>query len=733
LTTNDTRIQSVDSANERAWDGLSAQPQSALEEAEKALAAATEAGYAKGVADAHLNIGWSKYYLTRLPEAYRAFLDVYREYQELGDVLGVCKSLNALGVYHYSIFRLEKAVDYFTQSLEVAKTNGIEDRELIVRINIGELCLVLGNPQDALEYLMPAYTRMAGVLPPSNVADCLRNIGKAFLQLDNPALAAEYTRRSYAIAKDVGESIMATESLETLADVAIRCGEYGEAERLVTEGRELVAATGNANQRVGLLIVEGALLNAMGRPSDALAPLGRAEALSESLSLKSRLFKAHELMSEAYRALGDYERALEYYKKYSDFRQLVQHEDTANKIRGFQVQVDIERAQQEAEIYRLRNIDLKEKTEALEDINRQITSISRIGQRITASLDYGTVVRTLYDCLKPLIAIDMFGVALADPDRGQLVYKRYYEDGVRKNDWRISLTTDSSFTVWAFKNNKPVLITDKELEYGQYLPRRPVSRGRPSQSIVCMPLSIEDKALGVMTIQNYEPRAYSPRDLSFLKALSPYVSIAVENALIHDRLEVLNRALSDEKRRLERATLKISHLANHDTLTGLPNRRLLVELMDKSVETAKRTGGKIGVVFMDLDDFKPINDQFGHTAGDSALVAMADRIRGLVRASDIVARIGGDEFLAVITNIRNRDDVERVARKVIEECEKPLTFSGASWKVGVSIGIALFPDDGEVIEDLVNRADSAMYRVKHMSKNAYAFWGDAGRSPNGLD
>ena len=80
---------------------------------------------------------------------------------------------------------------------------------------------------------------------------------------------------------------------------------------------------------------------------------------------------------------------------------------------------------------------------------------------------------------------------------------------------------------------------------------------------------------------------------------------------------------------------------------------------------------------MDLDDFKPINDQFGHTAGDSALVAMADRIRGLVRASDIVARIGGDEFLAVITNIRNRDDVERVARKVIEECEKPLTFSGA--------------------------------------------------------
>ncbi|HOZ73161.1 MAG TPA: diguanylate cyclase [Spirochaetales bacterium] len=725
LTTNDTRFQAVDSANARAWDILSAQPQSALEEAERALATASEAGYAKGVADAHLNIGWSMYYLTHLPEAYRAFLEVHREYLALGDVLGVCKTLNALGVYHYSIFRLEKAVDYFTQSLEVAKANGIEDRELIVGINIGELCLLLGNPQDALEYLIPAYVRMIGVLPPSNVADCLRNIGKAFLRLDNPALAAEYIRRSYSLAKDVGESIMATDSVETLADVAIESGEYDEAERLVREGLELVDVTGNSGQRVGLLIVEGTLLNARGRHGEALGPLKRAEELSESLNLKSRLFKVHEQMSEVYRALGDYERALDYYKKFSDFRQLVQHEDTANKLRGFQAQVDIERAQQEAEIYRLRNIDLKEKTEALENINRQITSISRIGQRITASLDYGTVVQTLYDCLKPFIDIDMFGIALSDPGRGQLVYKRYYEDGVRKSDWRINLATDSSFTVWAFRNNKPVLITDKENEYGQYLTRRPSSKGRPSQSIVCMPLSIEEKTIGVMTIQNYEPRAYAPSDLSFLQALAPYVSIAVENALIHDRLEVLNRALSDEKRRLERATLKISHLANHDTLTGLPNRRLLVELMDKSVETARRTGSKIGVVFMDLDDFKPINDQFGHTAGDSALVAMADRIRGLVRASDIVARIGGDEFLAIITNIQHRDDVERVARKVIEECGTPLTFSGASWKVGVSIGIALFPDDGESIEDLVNRADSAMYRVKHMSKNAYSFWGDS--------
>ncbi len=236
-----------------------------------------------------------------------------------------------------------------------------------------------------------------------------------------------------------------------------------------------------------------------------------------------------------------------------------------------------------------------------------------------------------------------------------------------------------------------------------------------------MPLSIEDRAIGVMTLQNYHSARLFARHLAFVEALAPYVGIAMDNAIIHDRLEDLNHVLSDEKRRLERATLKISHLANHDSLTGLPNRRLLFELMGKAVETARRTGGKVGVVFMDLDDFKPINDRFGHAAGDSALIAMSERVRGLVRASDIVARIGGDEFVAVITNVKSRDDIELVAQKVLEECSVPLSFSGSSCPLGMSMGISVFPDDGESIDELVNKADSAMYRVKHQEKNAYAF------------
>ncbi|PKL26485.1 MAG: hypothetical protein CVV47_00710 [Spirochaetae bacterium HGW-Spirochaetae-3] len=718
---NNCSIIAIDAANDRVWDSSTLNPLSTLAESNRILDSASIIDYPKGQADAILNIGWSMYYLSRLPEAYDSFSRAQRLYKDLGDVLGLCRVFNAFGVYYHAVFTLDKAIYYYTQSLETAKANDLLDRELIAMGNLGELCLELGNPQEALDYLVPAYDRMYGVLGSYIVADCLRNIGEAFLAMDNLALATEFTERSYEIALAANETIHATDSIETLATVAIARGDLAEAEALVSKGLALVAETGNLSQRASLLIVRGSALNDLGQAERAFEVLLEAEQLCESIRLKSKLFKAHEQLSRSYEAIGDYERALFYFKRFADFRAQVQHEDTVNKLRNVQTQSETERAQQEAEIYRLKNIDLKEKSEALEDSNRQIMSISSIGRRITASLDFGTVVQTIYECLKPYLEMDMFGIALHDPARGQLVYRRYYEDGVRKSGHRIDDQSDSSFAAWAFRNRKPVLISDKDKEYTTYLSRPSTRRNMPSQSIVCLPLFIEEKAIGVMTVQSYRVRAYTASHLSFVEALAPYIGIAVENAIIHDRLEELNKALSDEKRRLERATLKISHLANHDSLTGLPNRRLLFELMGKSVETAKRADSKIGVVFMDLDDFKPINDMFGHAAGDSALIAMSERIRGLVRASDIVARIGGDEFVAIVTNVRNREDIERVAKKIVAECARPLSFSGKTYGVGLSMGISVYPDDGEIIEELVNKADSAMYRVKHIDKNSYSF------------
>ncbi|MBN2875286.1 MAG: tetratricopeptide repeat protein, partial [Spirochaetales bacterium] len=413
----DASITAVDEANEQAWGSCILNPQSSLAMAQEALKRATELEYSKGVADAILNIGWATHYQSKLAEAYAAFLEAHRLYEKLHDIPGICKSLNAFGIYHASIFRLDKAVEYYTRSLELARENGLLDRELIAMANIGELCLDLGNPQGALEYLVSAYDKMPDDFGPENKADCLRNIGQAFLAMDNLPLAAEFTEKSYEIISASGELIAATDSIETLANVALAEGNLDKAHALVATGLEMVGKTGNLSQKASLLIVRGNLLIERGESGEALDVLGHAERLCLGINLKSRLFKVHELIAKAYESEGDFERALSYYKKFATFRAEVQSEDTANKLRSLKAQAEIERAQQEAEIYRLRNIDLKEKTEALEDINKQITSISTIGQRITASLDFNTVVQTLNDCLKPFLEMDMFGIALFEHSR----------------------------------------------------------------------------------------------------------------------------------------------------------------------------------------------------------------------------------------------------------------------------------------------------------------------------
>ncbi len=711
----------IDGRNDRVWLEALHRPAEALDEAGRILREAAAAGYAKGQAQALLNLGWCRYYLSDMPEAYAAFQEAHAAFNEIADPEGICKSLNAIGVYFNEISRLDKAVDYYSQSLEAARKFGLRQRELAAMSNMGELCLNLGNPKDALDYLIKAYELLPEEEQPELAANILLNTGKAFLELGNFVLATEFCTKAYETAMLADEPVVAAECMESIGRISLQEGKLAEADERLAQALSLAAGTGSPRLRAQILITRGSLLLEQGRPAEALGFLEEAAGLCEGMRAKGNLYKAYERLSAAHEGLGDKAKALEYFRKYAGLREEVQSEDSAQKIRSIQVQAEVEKAQQEAEIYRLRNIELKQKTQELEDINRQVVSISEIGKRVTASLDYGTVVRTLHESLKPLIDMGMFGIAIHDPADDELVYRSYYEEDEPKSDWRIDAGSDSSFAAWSFRNRTPVLIADKFEEYGRYLTRLPRSHGKQSKSVVCLPLSVEDRVLGVLTVQSYRAGAYSPSDLRLLQTLAPYVAIAVDNARVHDRLEELNRALSEEKRRLERATMRISHLANHDSLTGLPNRRLLFELMGKAIESARRTGDRMGIIFIDLDDFKPVNDRYGHAAGDAALVAMAERLTGMLRASDIVARMGGDEFVAVITSARDREGVQMVAGKLLEECTRPLEFSGNLHSLGMSMGIALYPDDGEVIEELVNKADAAMYSVKRADKNSFAF------------
>jgi diguanylate cyclase (GGDEF)-like protein/PAS domain S-box-containing protein len=166
---------------------------------------------------------------------------------------------------------------------------------------------------------------------------------------------------------------------------------------------------------------------------------------------------------------------------------------------------------------------------------------------------------------------------------------------------------------------------------------------------------------------------------------------------------------------------KAAHASLHDPLTGLANRLLLLDRLSWLADTARREGTKVAILFLDLDNFKPVNDRLGHAVGDEVLKEAAGRIASEIRASDMVARVGGDEFVVVLPGQKGESGTVEVARKIIAALKLPYASLKGETGPGCSIGISLYPDDGHDPWDLIKKADDAMYYVKNHGRSSFLF------------
>ncbi|WP_447972090.1 putative bifunctional diguanylate cyclase/phosphodiesterase [Nitrospira sp. Kam-Ns4a] len=207
------------------------------------------------------------------------------------------------------------------------------------------------------------------------------------------------------------------------------------------------------------------------------------------------------------------------------------------------------------------------------------------------------------------------------------------------------------------------------------------------------------------------------RDLSAYKRVTEALRCANQelDRRIQERtaeLARINEALQLEIAERKRAEECLNSLAHYDPLTGLPNRRLFAELLSQSLARARRAGHNLALLFLDLDRFKLINDTLGHTVGDQLLKAVAGRLTAALRASDIVSRLGGDEFTIILEDVGTSEDVARIAQKLLDALALPYPLSGHEVFTGGSIGIAMFPADSADRDGLINSADIAMYAAK---------------------
>jgi diguanylate cyclase (GGDEF)-like protein/PAS domain S-box-containing protein len=209
------------------------------------------------------------------------------------------------------------------------------------------------------------------------------------------------------------------------------------------------------------------------------------------------------------------------------------------------------------------------------------------------------------------------------------------------------------------------------------------------------------KALGTLTLLYADNVAPSTREIQLIDIAANLAGVAIENKQAEER---------------------IRHLAHYDELTGLPNRTLFNQILTHAMKTSTRAQQKLAVLFVDLDRFKNINDTLGHDAGDLALQEISSRMRGCLRESDTVARMGGDEFYILIEDLLDSEHAARIARKILVEAARPFHIQQQECRLSASIGIAIYPEDGADALTLLKNSDIAMYRAKTGSKDTYQFY-----------
>ncbi len=200
-----------------------------------------------------------------------------------------------------------------------------------------------------------------------------------------------------------------------------------------------------------------------------------------------------------------------------------------------------------------------------------------------------------------------------------------------------------------------------------------------------------------------------------------FVSIHISRllALLKKTNRSLESKVSKRTAQLRQMNIKLEELANYDSLTKIPNRNLFIELLTQAIKHSKRNKTSTGLLFIDLDGFKKVNDDFGHDYGDKLLIQVADRLKKSSRDVDVIARLGGDEFTVILTDVADSDAAAQVAARIVKHLKEPFTIDKQLIHIGSSIGIALYPQHADNLDDLIKMADEAMYQVKNSGKNNF--------------
>lgn len=633
---------------------------------------------------------------------------------------GVIYSYKILGNIAVDSEKYSDGLDYYNQGLNLAISSNLEEDYPDFYNNIGSIYSDIEDYDRSINYFNRALKYVKGNSPNDSIM--LINLGEAYIHKGDYQLALEYLESGKKILNHYESGFLSAYLNSAFGKYYKAMHKYGKAIKSILKSNKIYHETNTEYRSISDFILLSDIYGAIGSDQKEIDFLLKAFELSKTYNDFSNAAKIASLLAEKFSQKNDTEQANYYYKIYHDNTKKREEVLQKQKLNLVRTKEKIKTVEKE------RNI-VTQKNEELTQLNEKFELINKIGKEITSDLNFRNVSYKVNSLLLDFLPIDFLIISSLNDEKTTLKYLEI--DNTNPIETEIideeALLKDT-LAEWVLENNDIIFSLNYKKEYKKY---KKILRGtleNTPDSVIFLPLLLKDRIIGFFSIQSKKANAYTEKDLDFLKTLTPFISIALENSITSAELKSEVEHSRKIKKRLEQANEKLKILSNYDDLTNLPNRRYLFKYLEKEINLSFRQKKPLTLLIIDIDFFKEYNDNYGHIKGDHCLKTVAQLLNSsLKRKSDFVARYGGDEFIIILPNTEKQGAI-----KIIDEIEKAMAFadmehkySQAATRVTLSIGgHTTFGYKAYEPEILIKEADDSLYWVKNQGRNDYLVTSD---------
>lgn len=646
---------------------------------DEALKICTENENIRGVAWCSGTIGWYFNYSGTYEKGVQWLLKANTLFQSISDEKGKLYVSNGLMGAYFQLGLCELSTKWGKFALKIAKEIK-EDRFFVIILN--NICvnyLSLGKYKEAKRIIDSLKDIPYGDNDNMKI-NMYQVTAEIECELGNLEKAMKFINESIEIGEKLNYEITRSESLRIRGKINFKAGKHKESED------DYLAALEHATKR-NYYEVQANILESWAQSdlinnkyNEAINKLVKALEISEKYKCVLISRNIYKQLYLSNKEINKYKESLKYYEKYVEINDELNCK--ANELSL--TDLENEKSKQEAAIFKSLYDDIK--------------VISTIGQKITSDLSFENILKNIHKEISMIIDAEVVGVSTFKESEGVLDYALFIDRGNKLNLKNIHVEDETSIGAYCVRNKSTILINDLYKDYKKYVPNLKVKVSDDNtQSAMYCPLILEDKVRGFLNVQSYKKNAYTENDLNKLKILASYVAIALENSCLYNRTK---------------------YFSSHDFLTGLLSRMETFEKGEKIFKECTKEKKKLAVIMIDIDDFKLVNDKYGHSYGDGVLKMVGGIIKDNVKNHGIAGRYGGEEFLVILQDISERK-IYSICENIRTSIEGANIYYGEKFKLKVtsSLGIFMYSGKEKNIDQCINFADEALYIAKAEGKN----------------